>query len=105
MSYKLVLPKVNGSHGSPMGRSSYNDLPHKAIKVHLNYVPFIDGAYDRGGAYWGCPANLYCAEFQIYNEQEDKEYEGCCFVRASSRTEAKETVRKISGWEFVKFYK
>ena len=88
-----------------MGRSSYNELPSKALKVHLNYVPFIAGAYDRGGAYWGCPANLYCAEFQVYDEKEDKDYEGRCFVRASGRAEAKANVRLIRGWENVTFYK
>ena len=105
MAYDLRLPKVNTDRGSPFGRANYNTCMFAPVKVHLTRVPFVDGAYDRGGAYWGSPANLWCAEFQFYNELEQKEHEGMCFVRASSREEAKHQVRKSRGWENVKFYK
>lgn len=82
------LSKLNCSRGAPMGRRSYHeDLDPETFngRVHLAYVPFVDGAYDRGGAYWGCPANLYRAYF--YDRQNGGSIDWFC--RASSREDAK----------------
>lgn len=49
---KIVCP-VNGKFGAPMGRASYGIKPTKG-KVFDRAVPLSqDGAYDKGGAYWG----------------------------------------------------
>lgn len=46
--------------GAQMGRRDV--LPTSTHpKLRLRKVPFIDGCYDRWGAYWGAPANLFCA--------------------------------------------
>ena len=55
--YNELLCKVDTSRGAPMGR----------IYCRRVYLP-IDGAYDKGGAYWGCGAPLY-VEFTL-----DKSY-------------------------------
>ncbi len=59
----LQLPyKVNVSskYGAPMGRRS-DEIPAGA-KVHLREMPFVDGDYDQGGAYWGGGSvPMFCA--------------------------------------------
>jgi len=69
--------------GSQMGRS--NILPASTHpKLHLRHVPFVDHCYDRGGAYWGSPANLFCAW-----DNEGTQL----FLRATSRENAKAQLR------------
>ena len=84
MSFKIELPKVDCRYGSPMGR---RDVPpgEDNPQLCLQRVPFIDGCYDRGGAYWGGPANLWCAS--------DRDGQVWLFVRAGSRAEAMERLR------------
>jgi hypothetical protein len=69
--------------GAYMGRPDMlPDDQLAPIKLHLRRVPFVDSCYDQGGAYWGCPANLWCAwsgAVEVY-------------VRADSRQAAKEMV-------------
>lgn len=62
---KRVIPEVNSKWGAPMGRSSYGVDPNtvvtneKEVKVYDKRVPMSDcGAYDLGGAYWGCGPQL-----------------------------------------------
>lgn len=56
------LTKAYSSRGADMGRPNRHAVDRTApIKFHLARVPFVDGCYDRGGAYWGGPANLYRA--------------------------------------------
>lgn len=54
-----IIYEVNSKRGAPMGRSDVGVRPNwKPIvvrKVELVY----DGVYDRGGAYWGSPNNLW----------------------------------------------
>jgi len=56
---KILYP-VNCRYGAPMGRSNKGDypLPFENSKVITSKVQIIDG-YDKGGAYWGYPNNLY----------------------------------------------
>jgi hypothetical protein len=54
MRYKLILENVSTSRGAPMGRHEYITAYGYCGKVHLNSVPFVDCAYDKGGAYWEC---------------------------------------------------
>lgn len=72
-----IITKVNCKYGAPMGRNgSTPNYPYTIVNIGAphNYlvnkntkeskvifdchVPFINGAYDKGGAYWGLPANL-----------------------------------------------
>lgn len=42
---------VNSQYGAPMGRHS-DKLEEFVGRAHLQRVPFVDGDYDPGGAYW-----------------------------------------------------
>jgi hypothetical protein len=102
----FAIYPVDGSRGAPMGRASgvwtkneygrlelvlhYNDLP---FKLYLRQVPLYDGGYDKGGAYWGSPSNLWAAWALVYLPQVERELEVAFFVRASSRDEAERLVR------------
>lgn len=70
-TFKKVIAPVNCKYGAPMGRANVGSYPvtitsgrnnrickSNQVKVYDRAVPFIDGAYDKGGAYWGAPANL-----------------------------------------------
>jgi len=53
------LPPVSCRRGAPMGRRESTEgarAPARCFRVR-----FVDGCYDEGGAYWGAPANVYCA--------------------------------------------
>lgn len=84
----MKLSQNSTKHGAPMGRKVIAcsvTAPH----FELEWVPFTDGDYDAGGAYWGAPANLYCAEF-------GSEYIKIVrlFIRADSRVDAMSKVRE-----------
>ena len=101
----VKLEAVDCSRGAPMGRREWNDLHTLAgtapcIHGSLLMVRMRDG-YDSGGAYWGYPHNLWCAEFST--ESSGKTITGRVFIRADSRFDAIGNVRKISGWETVLF--
>ncbi len=106
------LENLNCSRGAPMGRRSRCEMaPDEVRRVHLQYVPFIDGAYDRGGAYWGAPANLWRAYAELEAAEDEQVDEADRinvfdqptragdilifeqFLRANSRDEAKEKLR------------
>lgn len=76
--------------GSQMGRR--NELPdnrNEAVKLRMERLEFVDGDYDAlGGAYWGAPANVWCA----WGDASD--YAVRVFVRADSRDQAKGKVRE-----------
>ena len=72
---------VGCRYGSPMGRRS-DPVEELTGKVRLRKVPFVDGDYDPGGAYWGggSAPPLYCAwdyDSHVY------------YLRAPDREEAK----------------
>ena len=81
--------------GSQMGRPDV--LPedrNTPCKLRLVRLPFVGGCYDRWGAYWGIPANIYCA--WVYKPSCVSimaNYLACVFVRADSRDQAKAKVR------------
>lgn len=87
---KLTLPTACSKYGADMGRRSI--LPancNALIKLRLTRLPFVDGDYDRWGAYWGSPANVWCAW------GEDDETQVRIFVRGDIREIAKEAVRDL----------
>jgi hypothetical protein len=47
-----IITTVPCRFGAPMGRANVGTRPTDK-KVFDCAVPMIDGAYDRGGAYWG----------------------------------------------------
>lgn len=66
-----VIPEVNCKYGAPMGRDNVGSQPvtitsgrncrivkKNQVKIYDRRVPMIDGAYDRGGAYWGMGKEL-----------------------------------------------
>ena len=53
------LANVSSQYGAPMGRTSYGTAP--AAKVRLFAIRLDSGGYDKGGAYWGHGAPMYCA--------------------------------------------
>lgn len=55
--------------GAMMGRGSDTlaNLDPEA-PLYLRRVPFVDGCYDPGGAYWGGPADLFCAWHDAFGE-------------------------------------
>jgi Zn-finger nucleic acid-binding protein len=82
--------------GAQMGRPNRIPTDNKQpIKMTLRYVPFIDGDYDQGGAYWGSPANLYRAVSADVVAFGDSLQLVEIFVRANSRKEAKANVRAL----------
>lgn len=85
-------------HGQAWGRRSWRGDPERAYKFHLQHVKFEDGCYDLGGAYWGSPANLYCA---WVDDPEDGEVR--MFVRAASHEKAKRLVREA--YPNARFYR
>lgn len=98
--YKLQLEKGASERGAQMGRA--NTLPENpkeaTPRLHLTHVRFNAGGYDFGGAYWGTPENLYCAE----TGDEQEEYVRL-FVRANNVMHARAEVRKII--PYARFYR
>lgn len=85
--------------GSAMGRR--DRIPsdrNTPVKLHLQLLPFVDGCYDRWGAYWGGPANVWIATNRAdasgayYANGEGQLVE--MFLRANNREVAKQLVRK-----------
>jgi len=76
------LPKVGGKRGAPMGRSEYADDFQEPCRCFR--LRFVDDCYDEGGAYWGSPANVFCALSDGVQ----------LFCRADSRKEAKKKFKE-----------
>lgn len=74
--------------GTQMGRRDIlpegeRDFP---IKLRMERLRFVDGDYDKWGAYWGSGNPIFCA----WNDCEQV----MVFVRAQNRKQAKQLVRK-----------
>ena len=76
------FPKVSCKYGAPMGRHSDNPANLQDCKrLHARRQGGGDG-YDRGGAYWGTPSNVWGVWGWVDGQP-------CCvYVRARSREEA-----------------
>jgi len=73
---KIQLTDVSNRFGAPMGRNNQE----VSGKCYLQRLPLLLGVYDRGGAYWGYPANLW-----VCQDQEGHQF----FVRSGNRQQAK----------------
>jgi hypothetical protein len=55
---KIITP-VDSRRGAPMGRPNVGSLPNDPkLRIYDCKVPMVDGAYDKGGAYWGIGKEL-----------------------------------------------
>ena len=71
-------------YGAQMGRKT--DLPRDTTaKIHLQRVRLDSGGYDKGGAYWGIGAPLFCA----WCNSEDGVEVLTAYARAYDREHAK----------------
>lgn len=53
-----IITKCSTKYGAPMGRNNVGTAP-KGMRIYNCAVPMSsDGAYDKGGAYWGHGAQL-----------------------------------------------
>lgn len=81
------FPDVSTKYGAPMGRYSANPANlQDCKKLHARRQGGGDG-YDKGGAYWGCPSNVWGVWARIDGEIV------CTYVRASSRENAISQIR------------
>ena len=85
------FPPVNGKYGAPMGRRSDNPANLQDLKrLHARHQGGRGDGYDRGGAYWGTPSNVWGVWGWVDGEV-------CCvYVRAWSRDDAIKQVRDES---------
>lgn len=82
-------PKVSCRYGAPMGRVSSGALD-LSRRLYLRRIPLNGGGYDRGGAYWGIGAPLWC----VMDQNGATRY-----FRAANRHAAKVYVRETFGNE------
>ena len=84
--------------GAKMGRPDSITEPIRSlasVKLHMVRLKWVDGDYDQGGAYWGCPGRgmyVYCA----WGKWTDNFVFMQVFVRAIGRKDA-----KIAVWEKI----
>lgn len=82
------FPKVNSSRGAPMGRYGDNPANLQGIKrLHARHQGGGDG-YDRGGAYWGSPCDVWAVWARMDGEII------VAYARANSRDAAITKVRE-----------
>lgn len=77
--------KVDGKYGAPLGRAG--DAPAQYDGESELYARHCggDGYYDRGGAYWGAPSDV----FAVWTRGGDF----CAYVRANGKQSAINQVR------------
>lgn len=81
------FPPVSSHYGAPMGRRGDNPSNLCGLRrLHARRQGGRDG-YDKGGAYWGMPSNVWGVWARIGGEVV------CTYVRASSRQSAIDKVR------------
>ena len=79
--------KVSGNYGAPMGRRGDNPANLQGLKrLHARHQGG-GGGYDKGGAYWGYPSNVWGVWARLDGEVV------CTYVRAATRQKAVEMVR------------
>lgn len=80
------FPDVPGAYGAPMGRCGDNPANLQDVKrLHARRQGGGAG-YDKGGAYWGLPSNVWGVWARVDGETV------CTYIRASSRADA---IRKV----------
>lgn len=88
-----TLENATSQWGADMGRRDSITEPDAPTKFHLVEMRMSScGAYDQGGAYWGCGDHQIGYMFHAWGDGEHNEQE--MFVRASDRFSARLAVRK-----------
>jgi len=81
------FPPVSGAYGAPMGRPGDNPENLQYCKrLHARLQGGGEG-YDKGGAYWGTPSNVWGVWAWVEGEVV------CCYIRANSRNDAISQIR------------
>jgi hypothetical protein len=81
------FPDVSGKYGAPMGRCGDNPANlQDAPRLHARRQGG-GGGYDKGGAYWGTPGNVWGVWAWIDGAPV------CCYIRAASRAAAIAAIR------------
>lgn len=82
------FPPTLRRHGAPLGRQGSNPANLEGVRrLHARHQGGGNG-YDKGGAYWGTPSNVWGVWGHVGGETF------CVYVRAASRTAAIEKVRQ-----------
>lgn len=85
------FPDVSSLYGSPMGRRGDNPANLQGVKrLHARRQGGGEG-YDKGGAYWGGPSNVWGVWAWLDGQVI------CTYVRANSRDAAITTVQRGEG--------
>ena len=81
--------EVSCKYGAPMGRHGDNPYNLQGLPVYKLHAlrQGVGVGYDKGGAYWGTPSNVWGVWAWIDGEAV------CTYVRANSRIDAIEKVR------------
>ena len=79
--------RVGSKYGAPMGRGQSVPL---LGKVRFRRVRFVDGDYDKGGAYWGGGTPLF------YAHGAEGTY---TYVRAADRDGAREALQEFLDYD------
>ena len=95
--------QCTGSQTGRQNRIPSDQSPGNLPRLRLQRLPFVDGDYDRWGAYWGGPATVWIAWTNDGVAFGDSLQRIECFVRANNRTEAKVAVLK--SLPAAKFYR
>lgn len=56
-AFEQIICPLDLRRGAPMGRSNVGVKP-EGVRIFDRKVPLYDGAYDKGGAYWGMGTEL-----------------------------------------------
>lgn len=86
------FPPLNSQYGARLGRdhdnpANFQDLP-KSHRIYARHQGGLGDGYDRGGAYWGFPSNVWGVWTRLDGEVI------VTYVRASSREDAIRKVRE-----------
>lgn len=86
------LPDVGSAHGAPMGRRNEINDAEFAVEFEIERMPWMDGDYDPGGAYWGSGNGK---EYMFRAEGESADAVESVFIRATSLVDAKAQILAI----------
>jgi len=94
------LSKSYSKYGAEIGRYKYIKEPNVSVKMHLIKMKMSScGAYDQGGAYWGCGDSQIGYMYHAWSNGEELE----TFVRATNRNNAR--IKVIEKFPNAKFYR
>jgi hypothetical protein len=84
------LTEVSSARGAPMGRRDVEGDHDASYSLIVHHLPFIDGDYDSGGAYWGAGGGPLWRAVEAVDTNPAVEM----FIRAKDRWDALAAVRE-----------